>query len=64
MAWCMDKAKIPVGATVVDPYMGSGTTAIACIRTGRKFVGCEISPAHFAVAVDRVKKELMQGRLL
>lgn len=41
MEWCMDRAKVPQGATVLDPYMGSGTTGIACIRTGRKFIGIE-----------------------
>ncbi len=38
MAWCMDKAKVPEGATVLDPYMGSGSTIIAAIRTGRKAI--------------------------
>jgi len=61
MAWCMDKAKVPVGATVLDPYMGSGTTAIACIRTGRKFIGVEQDPKHFATAVERIGRELQQG---
>lgn len=63
MEWCMEKAKVPPGATVCDPYMGSGTTGIACIRTGRKFIGIEKSPAHFATAVERIKRELAQGDL-
>lgn len=64
IAWAMDKAKIPVGATVLDPYMGSGTTAIACIRTGRKFVGIEKDAKHFETACERVANELAQGFLL
>lgn len=63
MAWCMDKAKVPAGATVLDPYMGSGTTGIACIRTGRRFVGIEKDPAHYATALERIKRELAQGDL-
>jgi site-specific DNA-methyltransferase (adenine-specific) len=59
----MDKAKVPEGATVLDPYMGSGTTGIACIRTGRKFIGIEIDPGYFEIARRRLEKELAQGRL-
>jgi len=54
---------VPEGATVLDPYMGSGTTGIACIRTGRKFIGIEIDPAHFATARARLENELRQGLL-
>jgi site-specific DNA-methyltransferase (adenine-specific) len=64
MAWLMDLAKVPLGATVLDPYMGSGTTAIACIRTGRKFVGIEKDEKHFEAACERVTNELAQGVLL
>jgi len=63
MAWCMDKAKVPAGAVVVDPYMGSASTIIAAIRTGRKAIGFEKDPEHFANAVQRVKTELAQGDL-
>jgi DNA modification methylase len=57
----MDEAKIPQGATVLDPYMGSGSTAIACIRTGRKFIGIERDPVHFATAEQRIRRELEAG---
>lgn len=63
MAWCMEKARLPERATVLDPYMGSGTTGLACIRTGRRFVGIEKDPAHFATAVERITRELNQGDL-
>lgn len=52
------------GETVCDPYMGSGTTGIACIRTGRKFIGIEKDPKHFQTAVERIERELAQGVLL
>jgi DNA modification methylase len=60
MAWCMEQVRVPTGATVLDPYMGSGTTGIACIRTGRKFIGIEIDPTHFQTACDRIKREYDQ----
>lgn len=60
MAWCMEQAKVPAGAVVLDPYMGSGTTGIACLRTGRRFVGIEKDPAHYATALERIKNELSQ----
>lgn len=51
------------GDTVVDFYMGSGTTGIACIRTGRRFMGIEKDPVHFSTAVERIKRELSQPML-
>ena len=41
---------IPKAQTIFDPFMGSGTTGIACIRTGRRFVGIEISPEYFKIS--------------
>lgn len=64
MAWCMDVAKVPEGATVLDPYMGSGSTGIACLRTNRHFIGVECDPKHFATAVARLEREAKQGVLL
>lgn len=52
------------GETVLDPYMGSGTTAIACIRTGRKFIGIEKDAGYFKIACERIENELRQGILL
>ena len=49
--------------TVLDPFMGSGTTGIACIRTGRRFVGIEQDPTHYATALERITNELAQGDL-
>lgn len=63
MAWTMDRAKVPAGATVLDPYMGSGTTLIACIRTGRSAIGIERDPIHFQTAVERITRELQQMTL-
>jgi DNA modification methylase len=46
--------------TVCDPFMGSGTTGVACIRTGRRFIGVEIEPKYCAIAVERMERELSQ----
>lgn len=63
MAWCMDKAKVPQGAIVLDPFMGSGTTGVACLQTGRRFIGIEIDPGYFDVAVRRIEVAAAQQRL-
>jgi site-specific DNA-methyltransferase (adenine-specific) len=51
------------GATVRDDFMGGGSTGVACIRTGRKFIGVEKSPEYFKLAKDRLTRELRQGML-
>jgi len=63
MIWSMEKAKVPEGGTVVDPYMGSGSTGIACIKTGRRFVGIEKDRKHFENAKRRLEQELAQVRM-
>lgn len=51
------------GQVVLDPFMGSGTTGVACVQTGRKFIGCEIDPTYFAIAEKRIAEAQMQLRL-
>lgn len=51
------------GDVVADPYMGSGTTGVACVQSGRSFIGCEIDPVHFATAVRRIEAELNRAPL-
>jgi site-specific DNA-methyltransferase (adenine-specific) len=53
----------PPGGTVLDPFMGSGTTGVACVQTGRNFIGCEIDPKYFAVAERRIKQAEQQPAL-
>ena len=43
------------GETVLDPFMGSGSTGVACVQTGRKFIGCELDKHFFDVAQNRLK---------
>jgi site-specific DNA-methyltransferase (adenine-specific) len=44
--------------TILDPFMGSGTTGVACVRTGRKFIGIELEPKYFEIAKARIQKAL------
>lgn len=46
----------PSHGTVLDPFMGSGTTGIACVKKGRKFIGIEKDPEYFEIAADRIRK--------
>ncbi len=45
------------GDTILDPFFGSGTTGVACVRMGRKFVGIEISPEYCKIAEKRIQAE-------
>ena len=49
--------------TVLDPFMGSGTTGVACVQTGRNFIGIEIDPGYFKIAEKRIHDAEMQMRL-
>ena len=62
MRWCIEMLTSP-GATVFDPFMGSGTTGVACVQTGRNFIGIEIDPTYYAIAEKRIKEAQMQLRL-
>ena len=57
MRWVVENYT-PKESTVLDPFMGSGTTGIACIRTGRKFIGIEREPEYFEIAKARIEAEL------
>jgi site-specific DNA-methyltransferase (adenine-specific) len=58
MRWHSD-----AGQTVIDPFMGSGTTGYAAIRSGRKFVGIEIEEKYFDIACRRLEQAQKQERL-
>jgi DNA modification methylase len=45
---------------VLDPFMGSGTTGVACAKLGRKFIGIEIDPGYFAIACKRIEQAYSQ----
>lgn len=57
MRWAIQK--LPDAArTIVDPFMGSGTTGVAAIKLGRKFIGIEIDPPYFDIACKRIQGAL------
>jgi len=47
---------VPPAGEALDPFMGSGTTGVACVRLGRKFIGIEIEPKYFDIACKRIDK--------
>ena len=60
MAWCVVFTK----GAVCDPMMGSGTTGVACVRLGRRFIGIELDPKYFAIAKRRIMDELRRVKFL
>ena len=53
MEWLV-KLACPSGGVVLDPFAGSGSTGVACVQTGRKFIGIEIEPTYHAIAQHRI----------
>ena len=53
----------PENGTALDPFMGSGTTGVAAVQMGRKFIGIEREPKYFAIACSRIEKAQRQGDL-
>jgi len=51
-------------SVILDPFMGSGTTGVACVQTGRNFIGIEIDPTYYAIAEKRIAEAQMQPALL
>lgn len=49
--------------TVLDPFMGSGSTGVACVQLGRPFIGVELDPDYFLVACERIAAEYTRPRL-
>jgi site-specific DNA-methyltransferase (adenine-specific) len=59
MKWCVNLCS-KEGDTIFDPFMGSGTTGVACMQLGRKFIGCELDAGYFAIAEKRIKAAASQ----
>ncbi len=60
MKWIVEQSTNP-GETVCDLFMGSGTTGVACVNTGRDFIGMELDPVYFETAKRRIE-ETQQNR--
>ena len=61
MRWCIDF--FPEATTILDPFMGSGTTGVASVNLGKKFVGIELEQKYFDVACRRVSAATKQTDL-
>ena len=62
IAWCI--GLLPkTCATILDPFMGSGTTGVACVNLGRSFIGIEREPTYFDIACRRIEEACKQPRL-
>jgi len=62
MEWCL--GFLPDAKTILDPFMGSGTTLVACAKLGRKGIGIELDPDYFEIACKRVEEAYRQPDLL
>ena len=63
MEWLVSRASPFLGETILDPFMGSGTTLVACAKLGRRGVGIEIDPDYFEIACRRVEEAYRQPDL-
>ena len=61
MSWCIQQAVNP--KTIIDPFIGSGTTGVAAIQIGRKFIGIEREPKYFDIACKRIDQAAAQRAL-
>ena len=59
MKWCIEQLPSDCD-TILDPFMGSGTTGVACVKLGRSFIGIEREPDYFDIACDRIRKAYAQ----
>lgn len=62
MSWCLNF--LPDAETILDPFMGSGTTGVACVKMGRKFIGIEREPEYFEIACKRIREAYAQPDML
>ena len=61
MEWCL--SFMPDAETICDPFMGSGTTGVACVNLGRSFTGIERERKYFDIACRRIEQAYAQGKL-
>jgi site-specific DNA-methyltransferase (adenine-specific)/modification methylase len=62
MKWCIEQ--LPKGcSTILDPFMGSGTTGVAAVKLGKRFIGIEVEPKYFDIACRRIAEATKQTDL-
>lgn len=62
MRWSIEQLRDPC-RTILDPFMGSGSTGVACAQMGLRFIGIELDPLHFETACRRIEEAYKQPRL-
>ena len=60
MRWCVNRF---TSSDALDPFMGSGTTGVAAVQMGRKFIGIELEPRYFDIACERIENAQRQQAL-
>ena len=61
MVWCIEKSKTT--GIILDPFLGSGTTALACEKLNRRWIGIEISEKYCEIAKKRIEEYTSQLKL-
>jgi site-specific DNA-methyltransferase (adenine-specific)/modification methylase len=61
MCWCL--SFVPKAESILDPFMGSGTTGVAAIQMGKKFIGIEREPKYFEISCKRIEQVIAQPQL-
>jgi site-specific DNA-methyltransferase (adenine-specific)/modification methylase len=60
MQWCIEQMRLPADDLILDPFMGSGSTGVAAVKMGHRFIGIEIEPKYFDIACRRISEALKQ----
>lgn len=63
LAWVIEHCRLPRGATIFDPYMGSASLGVAALRGGYRYIGCDIERRWFDISRARLEQEVAQGQL-
>lgn len=63
MRWCIEQLRIPPDSLIIDPYCGSGTTGVAAVQLGHRFIGIEREASYCAIARRRIADAAAQRSL-
>ena len=64
MRWCVERLKLPQGATILDPYMGAGSTGVAAVQLGYRFIGIEKYKPYYEIAEQRIAQAAQSSHQL
>jgi site-specific DNA-methyltransferase (adenine-specific) len=63
MTWCIERLNLPADSLIIDPYCGSGTTGVAAVQLGHRFIGIEREASYVDIARRRIADAAAQGNL-